>query len=388
MSTKTLSGPELVAATLTSLEGEARREALAVINATTDADYDARTRGLVALLEERDAADAHELFEPIDSRTQALRAPDKGDFGDDAFGETRQAFDWPALLPSGSEFRTALNEGTPADGGVLVPARVASKWTDRLRTKSAFFRAGPNIVPMDSLTLALPRIASSSGGGVIAEGALIPDHTITLAKGDLKALSYKSLVNASYEVLADSAVNLRELIAQTLVADVAEKVDTDAINGAVGATSTLKGLLAQGTAVNLATGNTVVRWDSISDAIAAIEGVGGTATAVLASVEAANALRKEKATTAGTYQAGGPASAPLASAWSVPIVVSATIPAGKVAVCDMTRVNVGVREDVRVDIDTSARFANDQTSFRVRYRIAGVDVQDARLIQVIAPSAS
>lgn len=320
------------------------------------------------------------------ARANALRKPDAPDVGAELRGA--DSGEWAALLPSATEFRTALNEGIPADGGVLVPARVASKWTDRLRTKSAFFRAGPNIVPMDSLTLALPRIASSSGGGVIAEGALIPDHTITLAKGDLKALSYKSLVNASYEVLADSAVDLRELIARTLVADVAEKVDTDAINGAAGATTTLKGLLAQGTAINLATGNTLVKWDHVSDAIAAIEGAGGNATAVLASVEAANALRKEKASTAGTYQAGGPAAAPLASAWSVPIIVSGTIPAGKVAVCDMTRVNVGVREDLRVDVDTSARFANDQTSFRVRYRIAGIDVQDARLVQVITPAAS
>lgn len=63
-----------------------------------------------------------------------------------------------------------------------------------------------------------------------------------------------------------------------------------------GGTASLSGLTeaGMGTAVNLAAGSTVVKWDHVHDAYSDIEAAGGTPTVIRASPDSGKALRKER----------------------------------------------------------------------------------------------
>lgn len=297
---------------------------------------------------------------------------------------------WRSLLPSGNEFRALVAEGSPAAGGYAIPAKTADKYVEHLRAASVFLRVpGINMHRFDGGSFTLPNLTSSTTPGVVAEGAAIPEGTANFAGLTFAPIKYADLYRASNEVLADAAFEMRNLISGVMVRNIATQVDKDAFQGT--GTASLSGLTkaGMGTAVNLTTGNTVVKWDHIIDAFSDIEAAGAIPAVIWASPDMGKALRKEREnSTTGGYLAGQVTDPVTKAGLGLPILVSANLPVRTVIVADPSRIHIGVRSDVRVAVSEDFGFDKDLTAFRATYRVAGLAVDAPAAVQVIKASAT
>ncbi len=76
-------------------------------------------------------------------------------------------------------------------------------------------------------------------------------------------------------------------------------------------------------------------------------------------------VRGETASGTGEYLLNStPTAATARSIFGVPVHVSSAVPAGEVALVDLSRVYVGVRKDVEVESSRDFRFSNDETAIR------------------------
>lgn len=83
----------------------------------------------------------------------------------------------------------ALSEGTSSAGGVLVPVPTAAQFIDRARNASRVMEAGASTVPMDSMTLKVPRITGSTAPAWRLEDAVVATGDMTMDSITLTARS-------------------------------------------------------------------------------------------------------------------------------------------------------------------------------------------------------
>ncbi|MEB3960170.1 phage major capsid protein [Streptomyces kunmingensis] len=343
---------------------------------------DREIRGLEA--EAREAVERGEREAEVRSLTQGDsvgfltpgRTPDHD--------ESRQ---WLTLVPSLSEYR-AISGGVASEGGYTVPTEVSGKYIDALKAKSTFLRGLPegSIIPFTSATFSVPQLISSTGADYAAEGQTIAEGQMVWGEVKFDAKKIGEIQWASSEVLEDSAVDQRRVIADNLLRDASLKFDSDAFTGAT--TNPMKGVLSQGVSTTLGAGKTAVTYDDLADAVARIEATNGTPSVVWASVDMAASLRKEKAAGSGVYQGGSPTDSPASTAWGLPILPSAFLPSKTVIVADASRIVVGVRRNATVRISEDARFDRDQVGFKLTMRMAGVSVAEASSVQIIKAANS
>jgi HK97 family phage major capsid protein len=127
----------------------------------------------------------------------------------------------------------AMAEGTLASGGYLVPAPVAAGIIDRARNASVMVRAGAITVPMDSQTLAMARIAQTSGDPTPAwhaEAATIAASDMVFEKVVLTAQTLAAICQLSVE-LAEDATNIDQVISDALAKVLALELDRACIRG-------------------------------------------------------------------------------------------------------------------------------------------------------------
>ncbi|MFD0317049.1 phage major capsid protein [Streptomyces flavalbus] len=291
-------------------------------------------------------------------------------------------------MPSLTEYRALISEGVPQDGGYTVPQEISGKYIDALKAKSTFLRGLPagSIIPFTSATFSVPQLVSSTGADYVAEGQTIPQGQMVWGEVKFTAKKIGEVQWASTEVLEDSALDQRRVIAENLLRDASLKFDADAFTGS--GTNPIKGIVSQGTSTTLGTGKVTVTYDDLADAVARIEATNGTPSVVWASVDMAAALRKEKAAGSGIYQGGSPTDTPASTAWGLPILPSAFLPAKTVVVADASRIVVGIRRNATVRVSEDARFDSDQVGFKLTMRVAGVSLAEATSAQVIKAAAS
>ncbi|WP_405950172.1 phage major capsid protein [Streptomyces prunicolor] len=295
---------------------------------------------------------------------------------------------WRGLMPSANEYRELIAENSPSSGGYVVPSETASKYVDALKANSTFLRGLPadSIVPFNSETFSVPQLVSSTGGDYVEEGQTIPEGEMVWGEVKFESQKIGRIQWASVEVLEDSAVNLRNVIASNLLRDASLKFDADAFTGS--GTNPIKGILSQGVSTTLGSGKTSITYDDLADAVARIEAMNGTPSVVWASVDMAAALRKEKAAGSGTYQGGSPVNSPASTAWGLPILPSAFLPPKTVAVADGSRIMVGIRRNASVKVSEDARFDSDQVGFKLTMRVAGVSLAETSSVQVVKAATS
>lgn len=302
-------------------------------------------------------------------------------------GMPGESDEWRSLMPSHSEYRL-ISEGVPQDGGYTVPDQTSAKYIDALKAKSTFLRGLPagSIHPFTSDTLSVPQLVSSTGADYVAEGQQIPTGQMVWGEVKFTAKKIGEIQWASSEVLEDSAVDQRRVIAENLLRDASLKFDADAFIGS--GANPIKGIVSQGTSTTLGTGKVTVTYDDVADAVARIEAANGTPSVVWASIDMAAALRKEKATGSGVYQGGSPTDSPASTAWGLPILPSAFLPAKTVIVADASRIVVGIRRSATVKVSEDARFDSDQVGFKLTMRVAGVSLAEASSAQIVKAAAS
>ncbi|MYQ90740.1 phage major capsid protein [Streptomyces sp. SID4946] len=383
-----------IAAVINSVPAEermARTEILAAVNGAGGSDSPETREAIAETLRymEMRAVDAIEERAIRDRenevRALAVRYGDALTPGSAPDRDERE--EWRSLVPSLSEYR-AISGGVASEGGYTVPSEVSGKYIDALKVKSTFLRGLPaqNFIPFTSATFSVPQLVSSTGADYVAEGGMIPEGQMVWGEVKFEAKKIGEIQWASSEVLEDSAVDQRRVIADNLLRDASLKFDADAFTGAT--TNPIKGVLSQGVSTALGAGKTAVTYDDLADAVARIEATNGTPSVVWASVDMAAALRKEKAAGSGVYQAGSPTDSPASTAWGLPILPSAFLPARTVIVCDASRVIVGVRRNATVRISEDARFDKDQVGFKLTMRMAGVSVAEPSSVQIIKAANS
>jgi HK97 family phage major capsid protein len=304
--------------------------------------------------------------------------------------DRNDGMEWRAALPSRSEARNAMAEGVDADGGFTVPVGVRNKHIELLRTRSVLLRIpGLNVVPFTTDKFRLPQLTATGGvAGPTSEGASITEGDTTWAGPELDAFAYKTIHRASVEILEDSALELRNILAVEMARDLGQRIDIDAFGSAT--SGRIKGLTATGqnTKTTLSTGNTVVKWDHVVGAVSDIDANGGQATAIVAHGAMAKALRLERENGAtGQYMAGPVADSPLAQAQGLPILASNNLPVRSVLVVDGTRIFFGTRS-TRLQVSDSAYFQTDEVGFKLVHRVAGLVVGSAADVLWIEASAT
>ncbi|AVT39389.1 phage major capsid protein [Plantactinospora sp. BB1] len=302
--------------------------------------------------------------------------------------DSDSGMEWRALLPNRTELR-ALKESDNADGGYTVPTRVSGRYIDLLRRRSVVLRApGINVLPLTSNVLRLPQLVASSGvAGPTPEATTIPEGDTEWQGPELRAYGYKTIHRASNEILMDSALELRSILADTMTRDIATRIDLDSFGAATGR---ITGFTAAGnhTKVALASGSTTVAWDDVVGAVADIEADGGAATVVFANGAMAKALRLERENgTTGAYLQGTVTGNPARTAQGLPIFASNNVPARSVIVADMSRVFFGIRS-TKLDISDDAYFDTDEVGFRLVHRAAGLIVAEPDSVIWIEAAAS
>nr|BFD83066.1 hypothetical protein StreXyl84_24670 [Streptomyces sp. Xyl84] len=297
-----------------------------------------------------------------------------------------ESTEWRSLMPSLSEYRALISEGVPQDGGYTVPEQIAGKYIDALKAKSTFLRGLPasSIIPFASASFSVPQLLSSTGADYVAEGQPIPEGQMVWGEVKFEAQKIGEVQWASTEVLEDSALDQRRVIAENLLRDASLKFDADAFTGA----GRIKGIVSQGISTTLGSGKVSVTYDDLADAVARIEATNGTPSVVWASIDMAAALRKEKSSGSGVYQGGSPTDNPASTAWGLPILPSAFLPAKTIVVADASRIVVGIRRNATVRVSEDARFDSDQVGFKLTMRVAGVSLAEATSCQVIKAAAS
>jgi HK97 family phage major capsid protein len=320
--------------------------------------------------------------EALDLEERAVGLPGSENGGIAVRGGRAGEPEWRGILPSRAEIRTLMEaDADPSGGGWVVPTQTRATLIDMLVSKAVFLAGLPreNVLTFSNDKFKVPRLGTSDEPVETAEGATISDGDLTLTGHDLDSKKFAILKHASNEILADSAVDLRRVLAADMVRQTAIKVDRECFNGSGGIT----GVISQGTAVPLGTG-VDVDYDALADAVADIEATNADATVVYAAPDQAAVLRKLRADGAtGEYLGGSPVSSPARTAWGLPVLVSTNVPAGHVLVVAGERIYFGVRQDVRLAASEHFKFDQDVISFRSTYRGAGVVVAESTSVQVL-----
>lgn len=108
-----------------------------------------------------------------------------------------------------------LVKGTPTAGGNTVPTSFYGQLVEHMIEVSAVLSAGPTILRTDSgENIEVPTTTSHSTAEIVAEAGAIPESHPAFAKRSLGAYKYGVLLQASYELLSDTGVNLLGYLAR------------------------------------------------------------------------------------------------------------------------------------------------------------------------------
>jgi HK97 family phage major capsid protein len=196
----------------------------------------------------------------------------------------------------------ALNEGSDAAGGFMVPEFLSTKIIDRVRNAAQVMKAGAVTVPMDSDTLHMARLVGGSTAEWKAESAPVSESDQTYERITLKTKTAVVLQRLSQELFEDLSPEGLKVVENEIAQALALKLDFAALIGNPDADAeSPRGILYQ-SGVNMvdmgaAAGATPTDFDFLIDAVAAIRDANGTASAAIMASRTLTTLDKLKDTT-------------------------------------------------------------------------------------------
>lgn len=262
---------------------------------------------------------------------------------------------------------------TTGTNSTLLQSQVASLLVQPLEQESTFLSAGPVVLDSSS-QLRIPRIASGTTAGFVAEGAQITDgdvsfDEVTMLPSTLKGL--KVWLPLSNQLLRESVIGLDSVLQARLVTDVGNALDAALWDGA-GTSNTVKGILRQ---TGIATGTlSLTDPDSLIDGLALAQGNKVKPSHWVMTSASWATLRKNKTAASGSKQYlfdpnGGIAGGTELRLFGLPVIVTDNIPnassKARVGLVDFSKVVVArdLAPEVRVFDQTLADF--DTTAIRV-----------------------
>jgi HK97 family phage major capsid protein len=133
-------------------------------------------------------------------------------------------------------------------GGFLIKDEFAAGLIDLLRADSVIRASNPVVVPMDTGTLRMSKLASGSSGGWIGENQNIPATQPSFGQITLVAKKYASLVPISNDLLRRAGAMADRTVRDDLVSDIATSTDLAFLRGD-GNSAQPKGLRFHGTVI-------------------------------------------------------------------------------------------------------------------------------------------
>lgn len=278
-----------------------------------------------------------------------------------------------------------------SNSGALLLTQQYSAWFDRLRNASVVLQAahdrGGRIVPIDGRAVSVPVVTSSVTVANVDENTSITSSDPATAGVVLTPVAFKALTQVGNESLSDSQPELAGLVADDLIRSCATAIDAAMLVGP-GGTSPTKVLGLRNKAGITDTGNTLIGangavpvLDNFADMLALLEGLNGNAdtSAFFVTPGVWGVLRKIK-DGQGRYQASpDPTLDARLSLFGVPVYKTGNLPqtetkgtatsvCSSIILADMSRIVIGVGQDVRVQQSDDFYFDKDATALRVTAR--------------------
>lgn len=172
----------------------------------------------------------------------------------------------------------ALNEGSAAAGGVMVPLPISTEIIDLARAKSVVIQAGARTIPMTSSTLKVPRVVSDPGIGWKAENADFASTDAVFEPVTLSAKTLGGVARMSIE-LAEDVAELDAVLYSLLSSAIAVELDRAALRG-TGSDNQPEGILETSGILTQA-GSAVDDYVDFARAITKVKAVNGNPNAVI-----------------------------------------------------------------------------------------------------------
>ncbi len=193
--------------------------------------------------------------EKIDAREQVMNQPVRsaivdrpGEFGSEKSGVNSEAYNqafnrYLKCKEVPLSVRNDLEVGTAAEGGYLVPDEFERKLIESLDENNIFRRLA-TVIRTDNGTLKIPVVSSKGTAAWLDEEAAFTATDDVFSQVTLGAYKVGRLVKISDELLADSAFNMSNYLANSIGRSIGMKEEEAFLNG-TGATGTQPtGLLA------------------------------------------------------------------------------------------------------------------------------------------------
>jgi HK97 family phage major capsid protein len=283
---------------------------------------------------------------------------------------------------------------TTSGNSTLIAAQVQQLLVQPLEQASTFLSAGPTIIDSNK-PVRIPRIASGTSAGFVAEGALIADGSVSFDEVTALPSSLQSIkvwLPVSNELIRGSAVNELDAILRTrLVTDVAHALDKSLWDGA-GTSNTIKGVFQQ---TGIQTGTLdKTDIDSLIDALATAQGNHVAPSHWVMTPATFAAFRKIKVGTTDARYVIDPSTVQSGTSFQLlglPVIITDNIPnvssKARAALVDFSKVAVVRDSDTSVFIADQTLANYDSVAIRVTTRF-DVALLQAHAVTVLTEAGS
>ena len=131
------------------------------------------------------------------------------------------------------DINKALEEGTDASGGYLVPDEISRRILEYIQDKAVALQVCRQVT-MKSDVLKIPKVTGGTTGYWVPENIKITSSDMTFGQVTLTAKKVAALSKFSSELKEDSITDVWELIADQMAKDLALKIDDEIFNGTGG----------------------------------------------------------------------------------------------------------------------------------------------------------
>lgn len=353
------------------------------LKASEQRDYDAakeenrKFRKLAERLEE-DSSEFERTEGRLAAERDRLGFHPGGDVSNERATSGHRAGQWLS-----NELRALVGSGTTG-GGAYTPAD-SRAFFDLLGASAVALRAGFRTIRTDKDSLIVPRLTADTGANWTAEAATITQSSLSADQVTATPRKLAGIERLSNEVINDSEPAILDVVGQSLVRSISLKLDLGILEGS-GTPPEIRGLKNTSgiqTVSMGANGLTPTNLDPFADAIGALEAANANATAIIMQPRTWKTLIKVKEVSGSAKpimqdSAGSGAQGVARSIYGVPVYLSSQLSitetqgtstdASSAYVVQGDQCVVVMRQDVRVERDSSRLFNSDESEVRAILR--------------------
>jgi HK97 family phage major capsid protein len=196
----------------------------------------------------------------------------------------------------GHEFRAAL---TPTSGSGVVPYDFYAQVFEFLQNSNPLFSTSTIITTTGGNTLQIPKVTAAGTYAQVAAGSAISEQNPTLSQLNLGAYKFGALVSLSNEIIADSGVNLLDLVARISSREIAFDAGAKLTTG-TGTVEPTGIVTAAGSGVTGTATSGAPTYENLVDLTYSVAGDNRASYGFMVSTSALAAIRKIK-DTAGNF---------------------------------------------------------------------------------------